>query len=652
MPNAVEPPPTIVRPHVISPETGDAILIEDAVADALQRAGSGFGVGVIQIVGGPGAGKSVALEYLKSVLPARVSLEFIDAELCSADLLNRLVAALRTLAATKSPEALAFPLASPAILICAGTQPLDDTPGCRIERLRLAAWGDDERIEYLLAAHPDRCASVISRLREAEDRHILAGTPELCRPVLDQMAADESITSSLEALRRELRGRLQHGRARWQLARLALACLVEPMPAAKELAAWRAELEQTGCDPGVLRLARHEAVRVLLAAELVLARIKAGRSRALAERFRAHLVREIARRADDEALRRLEAIVRARDAANQPMAVSILCARNPAWRWSRREPPNLRGAYLNEVQWSRLRLTRAELTGAFLAGADLTEAVLDRAYANSANFSGACLYGAWLRNCVALPAQFRGADLRLCRADDAVFGGSDFENAVLDGASLRRSSFHAANLASASLRNADLTSADLSEATITGADFSETNLWSARLPNLPLREAVFTRARFHQADLSRCDLEQMVLPEADFQEATLTGALLTGTIMPRANFRGAILREAGLGEVEWEGADLREADLRGATFHMGSSRSGLLFSPWVSEGTRTGFYTDEFEQVHFRPPEEIRKANLCGADLREARIEDVDFYLVDLRGAKYTPGQRAHFVACGAILDG
>ncbi|HUG93338.1 MAG TPA: pentapeptide repeat-containing protein [Planctomycetaceae bacterium] len=48
----------------------------------------------------------------------------------------------------------------------------------------------------------------------------------------------------------------------------------------------------------------------------------------------------------------------------------------------------------------------------------------------------------------------------------------------------------------------------------------------------------------------------------------------------------------------------------------------------------------------------MRKANLRGADLRETQIDGVDFYLVDLRDAKYTLGQRAHFVACGAILEG
>src|SRR3712207_7636310 len=47
----------------------------------------------------------------------------------------------------------------------------------------------------------------------------------------------------------------------------------------------------------------------------------------------------------------------------------------------------------------------------------------------------------------------------------------------------------------------------------------------------------------------------------------------------------ADLRNTGLADVEWEGADLRDADLRGASFHMGSTRSGLVGSSIPCEGS-------------------------------------------------------------------
>jgi uncharacterized protein YjbI with pentapeptide repeats len=96
---------------------------------------------------------------------------------------------------------------------------------------------------------------------------------------------------------------------------------------------------------------------------------------------------------------------------------------------------------------------------------------------------------------------------------------------------------------------------------------------------------------------------------------------------------------------------LRDADLRGSTFHMGSTRSGLVDSPIACEGSRTGFYTDELNEQDFKAPEEIRKANLRNANLRGARIDGVDFYLVDLRGAEYTSDQETHFRKSGAILE-
>jgi uncharacterized protein YjbI with pentapeptide repeats len=143
----------------------------------------------------------------------------------------------------------------------------------------------------------------------------------------------------------------------------------------------------------------------------------------------------------------------------------------------------------------------------------------------------------------------------------------------------------------------------------------------------------------------------MELPGADFSKANLEKALLTGSAMPDARFDGACLREAGLAEVEWERASLRGADLRGASFHLGSSRSGRVGSPIACEGSRTGFYTDDFTEQDFKAPEEIRKANLCHADLRGAMLDDVDFYLVDLRHAQFDPQWEAHLRRCGAILE-
>src|SRR5262249_55619634 len=189
------------------------------------------------------------------------------------------------------------------------------------------------------------------------------------------------------------------------------------------------------------------------------------------------------------------------------------------------------------------------------------------------------------------------------------------------------------------------------QATLTDANFEGADLTRAQLPGLCLREAVWTNACFDHAWLQDCDLEDMTLPEPCFQFAHLKGALLTSSTMPNADFRCAHMTNTGLADIDWPGADLRMADLRGASFHLGSTRSGLVGSPIACEGSRTGFYTDDSEEQTYKSPEEIRKANLCGADLRGAKLDGLDFYLVDLRGAVYDPDQEEHLRRCGAILE-
>lgn len=75
-------------------------------------------------------------------------------------------------------------------------------------------------------------------------------------------------------------------------------------------------------------------------------------------------------------------------------------------------------------------------------------------------------------------------------------------------------------------------------------------------------------------------------------------------------------------------------------------------SRWEADGQRgiCGGVETCHDQA-FCSPEEIRKANLCGADLRGARLTGADFYLVDLRGAKYDADQLEHFRRRRAILE-
>jgi uncharacterized protein YjbI with pentapeptide repeats len=180
---------------------------------------------------------------------------------------------------------------------------------------------------------------------------------------------------------------------------------------------------------------------------------------------------------------------------------------------------------------------------------------------------------------------------------------------------------------------------------------TEAVLFQANLSQVDLRRTCLDGARFKNAILKEVQLEDVHVERAQFPNADLRRAHLTGSVLPGADFQEADLRAAGLGEIEWEGADLRGANLTGATFHMGSSRSGLVGSPIACEGSKTGFYTDDLEDLNFKHPEEVRKANLRRADLRGVKAGGVDFYLVDLRDAKLDPALRVQALQTGAILE-
>jgi uncharacterized protein YjbI with pentapeptide repeats len=609
-----------VRPRVLCPQSGEALPLEDEVRALIEARARGM----IQITGPAGSGKTTALRHLAAVLfPGAVTL--ID----------------------DSPLTTVKSLSS-GLVVYATREP---RPQPYLAVYRMAPWGEDEWIEYLLAVHRERCGSVVKRLRSAPDRDLLPPLPEVWKVVLDEMAAEEAVAGVRQAVQRLLAWELFHPDLR---TAVQTGCLKLFLPAGSILS--RPE-ENFGWFPSpnpLWHVLRHEAVQVMLAAERIVSDLRDQLGcNYLHCRLPRALVREVAAQAIavPEALEHLRSFMAGKPAFRQAMTASILHATETGWAPESDQSPRLCGAYLEGAAWPYIRLPKADLREADLGGAYLHEANLAGADAGRARLSGATLQGADLTEFRAYQADLTGADLSRVKAEKAVFEGAVLERANLDNAVFRTARFAEAKLAGASFLEADLSGAVLKGADITDADFTNANLEGASLAKLSLRKATFTGARFVRADLRDCDLEYLQLPAAEFDDADLEGAYLTGSWMPEACFESASLRQAGLADINWAGANLRCADLTGASFHAGSSRSGLVFSPIASEGSRTGFYTDDSEEQYFKAPEQIRKANLCGADLRGAVLENVDFYLVDLRGALFDPEQEQHFRRCRAILE-
>ncbi len=613
-----QPVIAIVKPRVNLPETGDAIPLADLLLEI-----QGNSARVIEIIGGPGSGKTTALAHLAAVLFADYKVVLLD---------------------DASPAAINDAARDATVVFT--TQRAHSAPGA--VSYTLTPWGDDELVEYLLAAHPARCASVMARLRSAPDRGLPKGVPEIWQIVLDRMAEDDSLKTVSDALRRQLQQGLTAGHL---LAGAQQYCLAELAGRAKTAKKCHQGLQRLHVDVRTMNLLRHDAVRLMLASDRLgqLLETKSGH-KWLEQRLPRDLVKAVAAVASSSTVQNLSRWTARGPKRCQAMAASLLHAIDTHWTPDHDSLPLLSGAYLDGAAWRGANLAGVRIEGADLSGSDLTEAVFDAATARGAIFRKATLQGASLVKIQAFGANFEMGVLTAVNARFAVLRDALLAGADLTSARLGNVDLHCANMTDARLRHADLTYATLTQALIDGADFSGSDLRWACLNGLPLRNARFSGATFAHAHLKGCDLEGLELPDADFAEAHLQGALLTGSRMPHASFAGAYLQNAGLADIEWEDADLRNADMTGCTFHLGSSRSGLVGSPIACEGSRTGFYGDEFEQQTYRAPEEIRKANLCGADLRNANLAGTDFYLVDLRRAKYTREQVEHLRRCGAIL--
>jgi uncharacterized protein YjbI with pentapeptide repeats len=604
-------------PPRVSLHPGQASLpIDQQVRKLLE----GRVIGAVCLSGESGSGKTTALRHLAAALSNESKVRLVD----------------RPLAGDR-------PVTQPGQLIVY-TSPIVADPG-KCVLLKMTPWGTDDLIEYLLATHPGRCRAVMDRVKtDSQGVASLRGLPELWRIVLDEMAADDAVLTVEAALLRHLSRTLPTS-IDWEVVGRKCLTLIAP---------WgKTWIQGPPCDPQVSRLIRHPTVSLMLAARELARGLADGTVDA---ELRGTLPGNLIDRCGQiligfpTATERLKDMVSGDDRHLHAMAASLLHAAGDPWRPFQRPGMDLSGARLSGAQWPGVELPKSRMCGIDMAQAVLDESELGEVSLERAKLRAVSLRKANLNSARLSGADLRKADLAFSLANEARFLDADLTDAEFHRAILHDALFRGAKLTRTQFIATDLTGADFRHTVLDETDFTGSTLDRVKLRNLPLESCTFNGARLNGADLRQCNLEGLSASGVDFSNAKLKHALLTGSIFDKCMFYRADLRNCGLADINWEGADLRHADLRRSTFHMGSTRSGLVFSTTPGEGSRTGFYTDDFHDRQFKNPEEIRKANLCNADMRGAKLDYVDFYLVDLRGARYSKKQRDWFLRCCAIL--
>ena len=177
-----------VRPRFVSPATGESLPLEDEVEVWLKEGAPRY----LEIVGGPGSGKTTALAHLADEYHGLARIVFLDAG--------------ERFPPTSSARPSGF-------IIFVGNAVFPDAP---LQTVTLAPWGRDELIEYLLATHPKECASVVSRLTRADEQQF-GGVPELWRVALDEMAGDAAFGAPVDAVVRYIQQRVANPKLYEQL---------------------------------------------------------------------------------------------------------------------------------------------------------------------------------------------------------------------------------------------------------------------------------------------------------------------------------------------------------------------------------------------------------------------------------------------------
>ncbi len=195
-----------------------------------------------------------------------------------------------------------------------------------------------------------------------------------------------------------------------------------------------------------------------------------------------------------------------------------------AWRTQHKEArPDLSRADLSGTHLSGADLSRTDLSGAILSDSDLLGATLSRATLTGAILSNASLIG----------THFDHADLSGAILSDVNLLGADFNYANLSGAHLSDANLDHAIFSNANLSGAHLNYANLSGAILNRADLSKAAIGRTIFGDLDLRTVKGLETVIHKGP-STIGTDTISRSEGDIPEVFLRGAGLSDAFITYA----------------------------------------------------------------------------------------------------------------------
>ncbi|MGB7344943.1 MAG: pentapeptide repeat-containing protein, partial [Pirellulaceae bacterium] len=483
-----------VAPRVTSPCTGEVVQLADEIELLLAR-------GELVSVQIDGENSRAALEHLTAVLPDAIA----DGRLRLED------------------DMLPLDAGDPIVVVRTAHESQCDIV------LRLANWSRDDFIEYLLAKHPTQCASVMSRLKNAN--HLLAGgSPLLWQVILDRMAVDESKADVEEIVVNELHARLSTE----SLARAIADRLIFPA-SQNDVGVFGHRGEGDSDDTNIMlsrshssirQFLKHEDVRRLFAMERFVDRVRAaniGEMRMLLSGpTRLGHWRAVSKRiaGDLEVQTKLQELFDQNRQFTTANCATLLSMCQSDWR-PRGKQMKLCGGRFQNVNWPDIDLRDADLRKASFAAANLKGARLGDAEISGADFSDANLSLADF-SCASEPVDLD--TLTNSQGNSAPKGKrgskrkkletrSHSQGKIIEYANLRfhsRTSFVDAKLTGANLsgcrfRGADFRGADLTNVLARHAEFEDLNLDGATLVNADFSGVTFQNVKLEAVNIDGCD---------------------------------------------------------------------------------------------------------------------------------------------------